>query len=150
MLALPSKRFRLRDKSKKAAGKELHNLHVQNKAIDIGYMNLLEETLVLKLIYATKTDLKNAARTDTSKLAAKSDFVSLKTEVDKLDIDTLVPVLVYLSKLSDAVKNYVLQKTVCDKLVAKVNHIDFSRFVLRTKYDADQSNSEIVMQKKTS
>ena len=37
--------------------------------------------------YATKTDLKNATEIDTSKLAAKSDLVSLKAEVDKMDID---------------------------------------------------------------
>ena len=37
--------------------------------------------------YATKSDLKNATRIDTSKLTAKSDSVSLKSEVDKLDID---------------------------------------------------------------
>ena len=33
--------------------------------------------------YATKSDLKNATGIDTSKLAAKSDLVSLKAEVDK-------------------------------------------------------------------
>ena len=33
--------------------------------------------------YATKTDLKNATEIDTSKLAAKSDLVSLKAEVAK-------------------------------------------------------------------
>ena len=38
--------------------------------------------------FATKTDLKNATRTDTFKLAAKSDLISLKIEVDKLDIKT--------------------------------------------------------------
>ena len=32
--------------------------------------------------YATKADLKNAAGIDTSKLAPKSDLVSLKAEVD--------------------------------------------------------------------
>ena len=45
-----------------------------------------------KLIYPfmqKKSDLKNATETDTSKLAAKSDLVSLKAEVDKLDIDKL-------------------------------------------------------------
>ena len=31
--------------------------------------------------YATKTDLKNATEIDTSKLAAKSDLVSLKAEL---------------------------------------------------------------------
>ena len=39
--------------------------------------------------YATKTDLKNATEIDPSKLAAKSDLLSLKAEVDKLDIDKL-------------------------------------------------------------
>ena len=39
--------------------------------------------------YAKKSDLKNATGIDTSKLAAKSDLVSLKTEFDKLDIDNL-------------------------------------------------------------
>ena len=54
--------------------------------------------------YATKTYLKNATGIDTSKLAAKSDFVSLKAEVNKLDIDKLVPAPFYLSKLSDVAK----------------------------------------------
>ena len=38
------------------------------------------------------------------------DLSSLKTEVDKLDIDKLVPVPVDLSKLSDVVKNDVAKK----------------------------------------
>ena len=41
---------------------------------------------------------------DTSKLAAESDLVSLKAEVDKWDVDKLVPVPIDLSKLSDAAK----------------------------------------------
>ena len=68
------------------------------------------------------------------KLAAKSDLVSLKAEVDKLDVDKLVPVLVDLSKLSDVVKNYVVKEAVYRKLVAKVNNIDTSGFVLKTTY----------------
>ena len=61
--------------------------------------------------YATKTNLKNATGIDTSKLAAKSDLVRLKAEVDKSDIDKLVPVPIDLSKLSNVVKNGV-KKTV--------------------------------------
>ena len=64
--------------------------------------------------YATKADLKNATGIDTSKLAAKSDLASLKAEVDKLDIDKLIPVPVDLRKLSDLVKNDVNKKTVYD------------------------------------
>ena len=47
--------------------------------------------------YATKTDLKNVTHVDTSSFALKTNLASLKTEVDKLDIDKLVPVPVDLS-----------------------------------------------------
>ena len=80
-------------------------------------------------------------RIDTSKLDAKSDLASLKAEKDKLDIETLVPVPADLSKLSDVAKNDV-KKTVYDKLVAKVNNIDISGVVLKTKYNTDKSDLE--------
>ena len=60
--------------------------------------------------YATKSDIKNISHVDTSGFALKTNLASLKTEVDKLDIDKLVPVLVDLSKLSDVVKNDVVKK----------------------------------------
>ena len=60
--------------------------------------------------FATKTDLKDATGTDTSNFALKLNLASLKAEVDKLDIDRLVPVLVNLSKVSDVVKNDVAKK----------------------------------------
>ena len=66
----------------------------------------------------------------------------MKTEVDKLDIDKLVPVPNDLTKLSNIVKNDVIKKTVYDKLVAKVNAIDIRSFILQTKYDADKSKRE--------
>ena len=47
-----------------------------------------------------------------------------------------------LSKLSNVIKNHVVKKTVYDKLVAKVNAIDTSDFVLKTKYDTDKSELE--------
>ena len=68
-------------------------------------------------------------------------MASLKTEVDKLDIDKLVPVPVDLSKLSDVVKNDVVKK-LYNEIVAKVNSIDTSRFVLKTKYDRDKAEIE--------
>ena len=55
--------------------------------------------------YATKTDLKNVTHVDTSCFALKTNLASLKSEVDKLDIEKLVPLPVDLSKLSDVVKN---------------------------------------------
>ena len=42
--------------------------------------------------------------------ALKTNLSSLKTEVDKLDIDKLIPIPVDLSKLSDVVKNNVVKK----------------------------------------
>ena len=80
--------------------------------------------------YATKNDLKNVTDVDTSSFALKTNLASLKTEVDKLDIDKLAPVPVDLSKLSDVVKNDVVKKAVFDKLAAKINNIDASAFVL--------------------
>ena len=79
--------------------------------------------------YATKTDLKNITHIDTSSFALKTNLASLKTKVDKLDIDTLLPVSVDLSKLSDVVKNDVVKKAVYDNLAAKVKNIDTSDFV---------------------
>ena len=92
--------------------------------------------------YATKTDIKNISHVDTSSFALKSNLASLKTEVDKLDINKLVPVPVDLIKLSDVVKNDVVKKTVYNKLVAKVNSIDTSRFVLKTSYDTNKKELE--------
>ena len=83
--------------------------------------------------YATKTDIKNILHIDTSSFELKSNLASLKTQidkldidglkslpnnlsnlkskVDKLDIDKLVPVPIDLSKLSNVVKNEVVKKT---------------------------------------
>ena len=60
--------------------------------------------------YATKADIKNISHVDTSSFALKTNLASLKTEVDKLDIDKLVPVPVDLRKLSYAVKNDAVKK----------------------------------------
>ena len=82
--------------------------------------------------YAAKDDIKNITHIDTSSLALKTNLTNLKTEVDKLDIDKLATVPVDLSKLSNVVKNDVLKKTLCDKLVAKVDNIDTSGLVKNT------------------
>ena len=90
--------------------------------------------------YATKKELKHATGVDTSDLAAK-DFIALKAEVDKLDINKLtnVPtslnnlqtkvddldvgklktVLVDLKKLSDIVDNEVVKNTKFNTLKKK-------------------------------
>ena len=77
---------------------------------------------------ATKTDLKNVTHIDTSSFGLRTNLASLKTEVNKLDIDKLAPVPV--------------EKAVYDKLLAKVNNIDTSDFVLKTKYNTDKIELE--------
>ena len=67
--------------------------------------------------YATKDDIKNITHVETSNFALKTNSSSLKNEVDKLDIDKLVPIPADLSKLSNVVKNYVVQKDDYNKLV---------------------------------
>ena len=91
--------------------------------------------------YATKTRLNNVTYIDTSVFALKTNLVSLKTEVEKLDIDKLAPVPVDFSRLSDVVKND-LKKAVYDKLAAKVNSIDTSDFVVKTKYETHKTELE--------
>ena len=94
--------------------------------------------------YATKADLKKATGVDTSKFDNKVDLASLKSNVDKLNIDQLkniptslsnlkskvykfdddklIPGPVDLSKLSDVVKNDVIKKDVLYN--AKIKNIE--------------------------
>ena len=92
--------------------------------------------------YATKTDLKNTSHVNVSSYALKSNLASLKTEVDKLDNNKLTSVPIDLAKLSYVVKNDVVKKAEYDKLVNKVNGIDNTNFVLKTKYEKDGSDFE--------
>ena len=85
--------------------------------------------------YAPKTDLKNVTHVDISNFVLRSNLDSLKTEVDKLDVDKLVPVTVDLSKLSDVVKNDAVKET-------KVNNANTTVFVLKSKYNTDKSDLE--------
>ena len=47
----------------------------------------------------------------------------MKSKVENLDVGKLVVLPVDLSKLSDVVKNDIVKKTECDRLVRKVNAI---------------------------
>ena len=49
---------------------------------------------------------------------------NLKSKIDKLDVDKFVPVPVDLSKLSNEVKNDVVEKTKYKALVKKINNIN--------------------------
>ena len=60
--------------------------------------------------YATKTDVKNATRSDISKLALKSNLASLKPEVDKIDVSKSKTVPADLSRLSNVLNNELLKR----------------------------------------
>ena len=60
--------------------------------------------------YATKTDLENVTHVDTSTFTLKTNLASLKTKVDKLDIDKLMTVPVDLRKLNNVVESDVVKK----------------------------------------
>ena len=93
--------------------------------------------------YATKTVLKNGTHVDNSNFVLKLSLTNLKTEVDKLDVNKLVPIFVDLSKLSNVVKSDVVKETAYDKLAAKVNNIDtVGDFLLKTKYQTDKTEIE--------
>ena len=74
--------------------------------------------------YATKDDVRNITHVDVSSYATKTNLATLKTEVDKIDIDKLKTVPDDLAKLSNVVKKEVGKKT------------DFSadNYVTRTKF----------------
>ena len=108
--------------------------------------------------YATKTDLKIITHADVSSFASKTNLVSLKTEVDKIDTDKLKTVPADLAKLGNVVKNDVVKKTDYNAKITsiesqiagvtknttnnlndikKLKAVDTNNFVLKTKFSAD-------------
>ena len=105
--------------------------------------------------YATKTDLKNIMHVDVSSFASKTNLAALKSEVD---VDKLKTAPVDLAKLTNAIENDLVKKTVyntkvtsietqiagltkntVDNLadITKLKAIDTNNFVTRTKFSAD-------------
>ena len=87
--------------------------------------------------YAIKKDIKDIIRVDTSSYALKTNLAALKTEVDNIDTGKLKTVPNDLAKLSNVVKNDVVKKTEYNTLKNKVDAIDTSGFVTRTKLMID-------------
>ena len=88
--------------------------------------------------YTTKGDVKNITHVDVSSYASKTNLAALKTEVDKIDTDKLKTVPNDLAKLSNVVKNDVIKKTDYNTLKSKVDGINVSKYVGRTKYETDE------------
>ena len=62
--------------------------------------------------YATKADIKNISHVDTSSFALKTNLASLKTKVDKLNINKLKSIPEDLSKLSNVVQTDVVKNCI--------------------------------------
>ena len=113
--------------------------------------------------YATKTDSNNITHVDTSSFAIKTNLAALKTDVDKIDIDKLKTAPTDLAKLTNAVENDLVKKTVyntkvtsiegqiagvtkntIDNLadIAKLTAIDTNSFVSKTKLASDVTTLE--------
>ena len=113
--------------------------------------------------YATKTDLNNITHVDTSSFASKTNLAALKTEIDKIDVNKLKTAPVHLAKLTTAVENDLVKKTVyntkvtsietqiagltkntVDNLVdiTKLKAIDTNSSVLKTKIASDVTTLE--------
>ena len=81
-----------------------------------------------------------------SVLLHQKNLANLKTEEDKIDIAKLTPASHDSAKLSNVVKNDVVKKTEYGKLVTKVDNIDTTGSIFKTKYDTDKAH----LQKKIS
>ena len=114
--------------------------------------------------YGTKKELDHATGVDTYDLAAKKDFIVLKIEVDKLDINKLINVPtslnnlnikiddldvgkfknvpVELKKLSDVVNNEVVKNTKFNTLKTKVNNLEKIIPDATTLIDINQYNTD--------
>ena len=62
--------------------------------------------------YATKNYLKNITHVDVSSFASKNNLAALKSEVGKIDVDKLKTAPVDLAKLTNAIENDLVKKTV--------------------------------------
>ena len=86
------------------------DIHIRNKV-----------KVVLDLTnYVTKKELDHTTGVDTSDLAAKKDFIALKDEVEKLDINKLVNVPTSLNNLKRKVDDLYIGKL-------KTNPIDLKK-----------------------
>ena len=113
------------------------------------------------LDYATKKELKDGALVDISNLAAKRDFIALKADIDKLDINEFVnvsiclitlktklddldvvklkTVIMDLKKLSDLVSKEVVIITKFNKLNTKVSNLENATTLIHiSQYNIDK------------
>ena len=119
--------------------------------------------------HTTKKQLEHATGVNTTDLAAEKDFIALKVEIEKLDINKyfnvssslnnlkakvglldvgeLKTVSIDLNKLIDVVKNEVVKNTKFNTLKTKVNKLDkkfpdVTTLIHINGYNMDKQNLE--------
>ena len=98
--------------------------------------------------YATKTELAHATGFDTSDLATKTDFIALKAEVDKLDINKLTNVPTSLNNLKTKVEDLDVGKlkpvpVELKKISDEVNNLEKKIPDATTLIHVNQYNTDI-------
>ena len=85
--------------------------------------------------YAVKFDVINVTGLNTSRFTKKVNLVSLKSKVDKLDVDELETFLVDLSELIDVLHNDVVKNNTYVELIKKLNTINSDKQNLERKIE---------------
>ena len=86
--------------------------------------------------FVTKADFKNATDTDTTDFAKKTDLASLKSDVDKLDIDKLKNVQDNLINLKSKVAKLNFEKLETTPFdLTKLSNVGKNDIAKKTDYD---------------
>ena len=95
--------------------------------------------------YATKTNIKNISQVDTSSFTLKSNLASLKTEVDKLNIDNLKSLPNKLINLKSKVDKLNIDKLARISIsvdLSKLSNVVMIEDVKKTEYNIKIKNIE--------
>ena len=93
--------------------------------------------------YGTKTNIKNISHIGTSSFALRSNLASLKTEVDKLDIDKLKSLPNNLNNLKSKVDKLDIDKLVAAPVdLSKLSNVVKNEVIKKTEYNAKIKNIE--------
>ena len=114
------------------------------------YQNQTFEIVLVALVFKAVLDMSNhATGFDTSDLAAKNDFIALKAEIGKVDINTLSDVLTSLNNLKTKVDDLDVGKKKLFLIdFKKLSDIVASEVVKNTKFNTLKSKVNIFRKKK--
>ena len=98
--------------------------------------------------YAAKKEVEHATGIDISDLSAKKDFIALKAEVDKLDINKFVNVPTSLNNLKTKVNDLDVGKSKTVPVdLKKLSHVTDNEVVKNTKLNMLKTKVNILEKK---